>query len=59
MLTGPDVARLCGVSPATVRSWKHRGLLQPADYNKRKEPLYNQLDAANAEAATRKRAGRH
>ncbi|MFB7907658.1 MerR family transcriptional regulator [Kitasatospora sp. NPDC056076] len=58
LLTGPEVATLCRVDPATVRQWKRRGHLQPAGLDDRGRPLYRQIDAARAEAHTRKRAGR-
>lgn len=58
LMTGPEVAELCGVRPATVRSWHHRGLLEPAGLDERGRPLFRQLDAARAEKATRAKAGR-
>ena len=58
LLTGPEAALLCEVSPATIRSWKHRGLLVAAGLDPRGRPLYTQLAVAQAEAATRDRARR-
>jgi DNA-binding transcriptional MerR regulator len=58
LLYGSEVAKLCGVEPPTVRSWRHRNLLTPAGLDPRGRPLYRQLDAARAEAATRSKAGR-
>ncbi|MGA5819718.1 helix-turn-helix domain-containing protein [Kitasatospora sp. NPDC094028] len=58
LLTGPEAATLCRVSPTTIRSWRHRGILQPAGLDERGRPLYRQLDVARAEAVTRERAGR-
>lgn len=58
LLTGPQAAELCGVSPTTIRSWNHRGLIEPAGLDERGRPLYTQLGIAQAEARTRQRAGR-
>lgn len=58
LLTGPQVAKLCGVRPATVRSWKRRGLLTACGLDERGRPLFDQLAAAKAERATAERAGR-
>jgi hypothetical protein len=58
LLTGPQAAELCGVSPITIRSWRHRGLLNAAGLDERGRPLYEQLAVARAEKATRKKAGR-
>lgn len=58
LLTTAQAAKLCRVPAATVRSWAHRGLLRPAGLTERNRPLYRQQDVADAEAATRARAGR-
>lgn len=58
LLSTVQAARLCRVEPATVRSWAHRGLIQPAGLDDRRRPLYDQLTIARAEAATRAKAGR-
>lgn len=58
LLTGPQVAKLCGVAPSTVRWWKKRGKLEAAGLDDRGRPLYTQLAAAKAERATAERAGR-
>ena len=58
LLTGPQAAQLCGVSPITIRSWRHRGLLEVSGLDERGRPLYTQLAVAQAEKATRRRAGR-
>ena len=58
LLTGPDAARLVGVTPAAIRKWKERGLLAPAGLDERHRPLSDQLDVARAEKQTRARAGR-
>jgi hypothetical protein len=58
LLTGPQAATLCGVDPATIRSWRFRGLIEPAGLDSKGRPLYSQLAIARAEARTRDRAGR-
>lgn len=58
LLTGPEVAALCRVSAATVRSWVQREQLAVAGIDSRGRNLFRQLDAARCEAATRKKAGR-
>lgn len=58
MLSTADVARLCRVTTAAVRQWRRRGHIVPDGLDERGWPLYNQLTAARAEAATRKKAGR-
>ncbi|MFF0389664.1 MerR family transcriptional regulator [Kitasatospora sp. NPDC004615] len=58
LLTTAQVAHLCGVEANTVRQWKCRGLITPDGLDEQGRPLYLQLTAARAEAATRQRAGR-
>lgn len=58
LLTGPQVAALCGRKPATIRSWRRRGLLEPVGLDEHGNPLYRQMDAARTEADVRKRASR-
>ncbi|GAA1977311.1 MerR family transcriptional regulator [Kitasatospora viridis] len=58
LLSGPESAALCGVSPVTVRNWKRRGLITPDGLDERGRPLYSQLTIARAEARTRQRASR-
>ncbi|MFJ2863695.1 MerR family transcriptional regulator [Kitasatospora sp. NPDC087314] len=58
LLTGPEAANLCRVTPEAIRQWKRRGHLQPAGLDHHGRPLYRQLDVARAEVRTRKRAGR-
>lgn len=58
LLTGPQAAKLCGVSPITIRSWKRRRILEPAGLDERGRPLYRHLDVALAERSTRDRAHR-
>lgn len=58
LLTGPEAANLVGVKTATIRQWRHRGLLEPTGLDDRGHPLYRQLDVARAEKHTRARARR-
>lgn len=58
LLTGPQAADLCGVTPAAIRKWRQRGQLAAAGLDERGHPLYTQLAVAQAEKATRQRAGR-
>lgn len=58
LLTGPQAAELCNVTPAAIRKWRQRGQLAAAGLDERGRPLYTQLAVARAEKATRKRAGR-
>ncbi|WP_405019570.1 MerR family transcriptional regulator [Kitasatospora sp. NBC_00070] len=58
LLTGPQAAELCGVTPAAIRKWRQRGQLAPAGLDERGRPLFTQLAVALAEKATRQRARR-
>jgi DNA-binding transcriptional MerR regulator len=58
LLTGPEAADLCGVSPITIRNWKLRGLIVPDGLDEHGRPLYSQLTIARAEKRTRNRARR-
>ncbi|MFK0155388.1 MerR family transcriptional regulator [Streptomyces sp. NPDC090493] len=44
------------VTPATIRQWRTRGHLEPAGIDERGYPLYDLVDLALAEKATRPRA---
>ncbi|MFI6337822.1 MerR family transcriptional regulator [Streptomyces sp. NPDC050535] len=44
------------VTAATIRSWAHRGHLDPAGLDDHGRPLYDLADLARAEYATRGRA---
>ncbi|MGW6913726.1 helix-turn-helix domain-containing protein [Kitasatospora sp. NPDC054939] len=57
-MTTAEAAALCGVKPPTIRSWRHRGLLEPVGLDDHDRPLYAQLDVARAEARTRAKAHR-
>jgi DNA-binding transcriptional MerR regulator len=54
LITTEQAARLAGVTPEAVRSWKHRGHLQPACYDSNGRPMYLGIDVAKAEAITRR-----
>jgi DNA-binding transcriptional MerR regulator len=58
MLSTREVADLCRVTTAAVRQWRRRGHITADGLDERGRPLYKQLTAARAEAATRSRAGR-
>lgn len=44
------------VTPATIRSWRHRGHLTPRGLDAHGRPLYHRTDLARAEQATRPHA---
>jgi hypothetical protein len=53
LITTSEAADLVHVSPATIRSWKHRGSLKPDSTDQSGRPLYRPLDVLDAEAANR------
>lgn len=53
MLGTPDAARLVGVSPATIRSWRNRGHLVPQGYDERNRPLHTPEAVRAAERRVR------
>ncbi|HZR50093.1 MAG TPA: helix-turn-helix domain-containing protein [Streptosporangiaceae bacterium] len=53
MLTTPQAARLVGVSPATVRSWRNRGYLAPQGLDERGNPLHTPEAVRAAERLVR------
>lgn len=57
-LTARQAADHAGVRLITIYSWQRRGHLKPAGLDPNGVYLYNLLDVAKAEYATRKRAGR-
>jgi DNA-binding transcriptional MerR regulator len=52
-LSTPEAARLVGVSPATMRSWRHRGWIEPQGLDERGRPLYTREAARLAERTVR------
>lgn len=40
MLTGPEAARLAGISPSTLRTWRQRKHISPDGLDERDRPLY-------------------
>ena len=64
-LTTKEAAKLCRVKPCTIRQWVHRGHLAYSRTpdgeirtNDHGERLFDQLDVAKAEHATRRHAHR-
>lgn len=55
LINTTDAARIAGVAAATIRSWKHRGLIEPSGLDDKGRPLYRLADIAKAERATRRR----
>jgi DNA-binding transcriptional MerR regulator len=58
LVTAADAAAVAGVAVETIRSWRHRGLIEPSGLDERGRPLYRLLDIAKAERATREKARR-
>ncbi|MFJ6085152.1 hypothetical protein ACIQI8_27465 [Streptomyces sp. NPDC092369] len=63
--TAQEAADAAGVTPNTVRNWKHRGHLAQARTasgrpitNAAGQPLFNPVDVIRAERVTRQRARR-
>ncbi len=53
LLTTPEAARLVGVSPATIRSWRQRGWLVPQGLDERYRPLHTREAVRAAERRVR------
>lgn len=53
LVTTTEAANLAGVSAATIRSWAHRRILEPAGREANGRPLYRWIDVARAERKTR------
>lgn len=53
LLTTPQAAQMVGVSPATIRSWRHRGWIQPHGLDERNRPLYTRENVREAERTVR------
>jgi len=55
LVSTSEAAQIAGVSAATVRKWKQRGLIAPAGLDERNRPLYRMRDVALTERKTRQR----
>lgn len=53
LLTTPEAARLVGVSPATIRSWRNRGHLVAQGLDERSRPLHTREAVRAAERRVR------
>lgn len=58
LLTVEESAEHCGVQPVTIRQWVSRGHLAPIARGDKGRLLFNVVDVARAERATRERARR-
>jgi excisionase family DNA binding protein len=58
LLTVEEAAEHCGVQPVTVRQWVYRGHLESVARGANGRLLFNVVDVARAERATRERARR-
>jgi len=54
LLSTPQLARLLGRSPATIRSWRHRGWLAPQGLDERGNPLHTAEAGRAAEELVRR-----
>jgi DNA-binding transcriptional MerR regulator len=52
-ITTPEAARLVGVSPATIRSWRNRGYLAAQGLDERGRPLHSREAVRAAERRVR------
>ena len=55
LINSTEAAAIAGVSAATIRKWKERGLIEPAGLDENSRPLYRLADIARAERQTRQR----
>jgi DNA-binding transcriptional MerR regulator len=53
LLTTPQAARMVGVNPATIRSWRKRGWLQRQGLDERGHPLHTRQAVRDAERLVR------
>jgi DNA-binding transcriptional MerR regulator len=53
LLSTVEAATCARVEPGVVRTWAHRGLLQPVDRDARGRPLYRLSDVVAVERSTR------
>jgi excisionase family DNA binding protein len=58
LLTVEQAAEHCGVQPVTIRQWVSRGHLTPIARGVKGRLLFDVVDVAKAERATRERARR-
>lgn len=55
LVNSTEAASIAGVTVTTIRSWKHRGLIEPSGLDEKGRPLYRLADIAKAERSTRQR----
>ena len=53
LLPTPQAALMVGVSPITIRSWRHRGHLEPQGLDEHGRPLYTRQAVREAERTVR------
>lgn len=53
LLTTAEAAQMVGRKPATIRSWRHRGWLEPQGLDERNRPLYARQAVRAAERRVR------
>lgn len=53
MLGTPDAAKLVGVQPVTIRSWRRKGFLVPQGLDERGYPLHTREAVRDAERQAR------
>lgn len=53
MLSTAEAARLAGVSPATIRQWRHLGVLEKQGLDERGYPLHTEEAVREAERRVR------
>lgn len=58
LVTTAEAAHVAGVTTATIRSWKQRGILTPSGLDPNGHNLYRIRDVARAERSTRNRTWR-
>ena len=52
-ITTAQAAQMIGVKPPTIRSWRHRGWLEPQGLDERNRPLYTRQAIREAERRVR------
>lgn len=53
MLSTPNAAKLVGVQPVTIRSWRQKGFLVPQGFDERGYPLHSREAVRAAEERAR------